>query len=61
MIKARPPRLAQVFHTYDPPLYFVTICTIHRRKIRDLGTAHRGFECYVRRARDELVSQLDGM
>jgi putative transposase len=54
MIKARPPRLEQIFQTYDQPLYFITICTIHRQKIRDLGTAYRAFECYVRRARDEF-------
>ena len=54
MIKARPPRLEQIFQTYAPPLFFVTICTIHRHKIRDLGTAQRAFECYIRRARDEF-------
>ena len=54
MIKRRPPRLEQIFQTYDPPLYFITICTIHRRKITDLGTAHRAFERYVCRARDEF-------
>ena len=53
-IKGRPPRLEQIFQTYDPPLYFITICTIHRQKIRDLGTAYRAFECYVRRARDDF-------
>jgi REP element-mobilizing transposase RayT len=54
-IKGRPPRLEQIFHTYDAPLYFVTICTIHRQKISDLGTAHRVFESYIRRARDEFA------
>ena len=39
MIKARPPRLEQIFQTYDPPLYFITICTTHRQKIGDLETA----------------------
>ena len=53
-IKGRPPRLEQIFQTYDPPLYFITICTIHWRKIRDLGTAYRAFQCYVRRARDDF-------
>jgi REP-associated tyrosine transposase len=46
--------LEQIFPTYDPPLYFITICTIHRQKIGDLCAAHRAFECYVRRARDEF-------
>ena len=54
MIKGRPPRLGQIFQTYDPPLYFVTICTIHRRKIGDLGAVHRAFEIYVCRGRDEF-------
>ena len=54
IIKGRPPRLGQIFQTYAPPLFFVTICTIHRQKIRDLCTAHHAFEAYVRRARDEF-------
>ena len=54
MIEGRPPRLEQIFQTYDPPLYFVTICTIHRQKIGDLEAAHHAFEAYVRRARDEF-------
>jgi REP-associated tyrosine transposase len=54
MIKGRPPRLEQIFQTYDPPLYFITICTIHRQKITDLGTAYWAFEAYVRRGRDEF-------
>ena len=53
-IKGRPPRLGQIFQTYDPPLYFITICTIHRHKIRDLDTAFRAFESYARRGRDEF-------
>src|SRR5215471_6993718 len=53
-IKGRPPRLEQIFQTYDPPLYFITICTIHRRKIGDLNTAQHAFECYIRRAREEF-------
>jgi putative transposase len=53
MIKGRPPRLEQIFKTYVPPLFFVTICTIHRQKIGDLEAARHAFECYARRARDE--------
>ena len=53
-IKGRPPRLGQIFPTYAPPLFFVTICTIHRQKIGDLEVAHRAFEAYVRRARDKF-------
>jgi REP element-mobilizing transposase RayT len=54
MIKDRPPRLRQIFQTYDPPLFFVTICTIHRQKIRDLEATHHAFEAFARRARDEF-------
>ena len=54
MIRGRPPRLGQIFQTYDPPLFFVTICTIHRQKIGDLEAAHQAFEAYARRARDEF-------
>ena len=54
MIKGRPPRLEQIFQTYAPPLFFITICAIHRKKIGDLQAAHQAFEAYVRRARDEF-------
>lgn len=54
MIKGRPPRLKQIFQTYDPPLYFITICTIHRQKIGDLETARRAFKAYICRAHDEF-------
>jgi len=54
MIKGRPPRLGQIFQTYDPPLYFITICAIHRQKIGDLEAAHHAFEAYICRARDEF-------
>ena len=54
MIKGRPPRLEQIFQTYAPPLFFITICAIHRNKIGDLQAVHQVFEAYVRRARDEF-------
>ena len=54
MIKSRPPRLEQIFQTYDPPLFFVTICAIHRQKIGDLEAAHNAFETSILRARDEF-------
>jgi len=54
VIKAGPPRLEQIFQTYIPPLFFVTICTIHRQKIGDVEAAYHAFEAYVRRARDEF-------
>jgi REP element-mobilizing transposase RayT len=36
MIKGRPPRLGSVFQNYDRPLYFVTICTLHRQPFEAL-------------------------
>ncbi len=33
MTLAKPPRLERVFQKYDPPLYFVTLCTADRKKI----------------------------
>ena len=50
MIKDRPPRLDEIFQAYDAPLFFVTICTIHRQKIADLETVHRAFQGYFTRA-----------
>lgn len=50
MIKGRPPRLDEIFQSYDQPLFFVTICTIHRQKIVDLETVHRAFQGYLIRA-----------
>jgi len=55
MIKDRPPRLHQIFQTYDPPLFFVTICTIHRRKIEDLQAVNEAFQKYAHRALDEFA------
>jgi hypothetical protein len=49
MIKGRPPRLGQIFQTYDPPLFFVTSCAIHPQTIGDLEAADYAFEAYVRR------------
>lgn len=50
MIKGRPPRLDQIFQSYDPPLFFLTICTLHRRQITSLEKAHAAFRKYGERA-----------
>jgi REP element-mobilizing transposase RayT len=50
MIKHRPPRLDEIFQSYDQPLFFVTICTIHRQRIEDLESVHRAFQKYIGRA-----------
>ena len=54
VIKGRPPRLNRIFQRYDPPLYFVTICTIHRQRINHLDAAHCAFRKYVMRAATEF-------
>ena len=54
MIKDRPPRLDEIFQSYDQPVFFVTICTIHRRKMEDLETVHQAFQKYIGRALNEF-------
>lgn len=54
MIKDRPPRLDQIFQAYDTPLFFVTVCTIHRRRIGDLETVHQVFRRYIARGLNEF-------
>ena len=40
---ARPPRLKEVFPSFDPPLYFVTFCTWHRARILASEAVHAAF------------------
>ncbi|PYL87253.1 MAG: hypothetical protein DMF16_10555 [Verrucomicrobia bacterium] len=54
VIKKRPPRLPRIFQSYDPPLFFVTICTAHRRKIDRLETAHEAFRKYALKGVEEF-------
>ena len=54
MIKGRPPRLAQIFQSYGAPLFFVTICTLHRRKIPSLPVAQELLTIYGKRAMSEF-------
>ena len=46
MIKGRPPRLPQIFQSYGAPLFFVTVCTLHRRNIPSLEAAHDALLSY---------------
>ena len=50
MIKGRPPRLAPVFNSYAAPLFFVTACTLHRRRFSSMQTVTDAFVEYARRA-----------
>ena len=54
MIKGRPPRLDEVFQTYDRPLFFVTICPVRRHEIADMKAVHRSFKKYIARACSEF-------
>jgi putative transposase len=54
VIKERPPRLARIFQSYGAPLFFVTICTLHRRKIPSLRAAHNAVLLYGTRATKEF-------
>jgi len=54
MIKRRPPRLEQIFQSYDPPLFLITFCTLHRARIEPLNLAHKAFRTYALRGRDEF-------
>ena len=44
----RPPRLTTVFQHYQPPLYFVTLCTLNRDSILACEQACEGFRSYAR-------------
>jgi putative transposase len=54
VIKKRPPQLQEIFQSYDPPLFFVTICTLHRRKIDRLDAAHEAFRKYAHKGAQEF-------
>ena len=41
MTLGKPPRLERIFPKYDPPLYFVTVCTKNRRKLLANKTVHQ--------------------
>ena len=42
-IPSRPPHLKTIFRKYDPPLYFITICTHQRRRILATCEFHQHF------------------
>jgi putative transposase len=54
MIKGRPPRLSQIFQAYPAPLFFVTICTLHRRKIPSLRIAQQVLATYGARGTSDF-------
>ena len=54
MIKGRPPRLSQIFQSYDAPLFFVTVCTLHRHRFPSLKAANDALVVYGTRAIKEF-------
>ena len=48
MIKGKPPRLDNIY--IDQPLYFVTLCTLHRRPIIATQQTPKSFRTYCARA-----------
>jgi REP element-mobilizing transposase RayT len=54
VIKGRPPRLPQIFQSYDAPLFFLTICTLHRRNLPSLEAAHEALVLYGTRGTKEF-------
>jgi REP element-mobilizing transposase RayT len=50
VIKGRPPRLPLIFQSRDAPLFFVTMCTLHRQSFPSLDSTHNAFVAYARRA-----------
>src|SRR5437773_2283118 len=54
MIKGRPPRLPHIFQSYSATLFFVTVCTLHRRRFPSLKTAQQALVVYGTRAMSEF-------
>jgi hypothetical protein len=46
--------LARIFQSYGVPLFFVTICALHRRKIPSLEAAHNALLSYGTRGTKEF-------
>ena len=46
----KPRRLEWIFQKYEPPLYFVTLCTVHRRKVLANEQVHAAFVRYAEAA-----------
>jgi REP element-mobilizing transposase RayT len=53
-IKKTPPRLEQIFQQYDPPLYFVTFNTRHRKPLLARQEIFDAFVAYARK------NEMDG-
>jgi hypothetical protein len=56
MTLGKPPRLDWVFQRYDPPLYFVTLCAVRRKKILANEFVHRSLIEYGERGVEKSVA-----
>jgi hypothetical protein len=56
MTLGKPPRLERIFQRYDPPLYFVTLCTVRRSKILANDFVHRSLIEYGERGVEKNVA-----
>jgi REP element-mobilizing transposase RayT len=56
MTLGKPPRLDRIFQRYDPPLYFVTLCTVRRRKVLTSETVHRAVIQYGQRGIERNIA-----
>ena len=45
--KNDPPRLDRIFQTYDPPLYFITFNTLHRKPLLACNEVFAAFTAYA--------------
>jgi REP element-mobilizing transposase RayT len=52
----RPPRLELVFQKYDPPLYFVTFNTNHRKKLLAIARVHTHFIDFARAGEQRAIA-----
>ena len=52
----RPPRLAFVFQKYDPPLFFVTFNTHHRKKLLADKRVHTQFVAFARAGQEHGIA-----
>ena len=46
----KPHRLDSVFACYDPPLYFITFCTMHRNPVLNTPAVHEKFIVFAQNA-----------
>ena len=53
---SRPPRLANIFRKYDPPLYFITFCTFDRRPLLANQSFHDYFMAHLKRKSNEGIT-----